>query len=267
MGGDLVVLGFPLQQNRQGGFLGGLHDLRVKMHQCTVDTFRLYLYGFGFWRQVVADEQGRAVVKVNGHITGAAPFAGTGGRADFAGLAAKRLRDYINLALQGQVFVAASDFHRLFLQAGQGLVGGLFLRLGVGHIILRRFRLRRDFQLRLWYCLLFRGRFLWLLLFLGVQLLDGFLRQLPGVELIQQFPAFFFRPGIKNRPDFYSAVRLRDIGLQQIQVFRAVAAGGGVYPVDTFLRLGLGLCHLRLLLSDAAALQLRGLLAGKGLNT
>lgn len=107
MGGDLIVLGFPLQQNRQGGFLGGLHDLRVKMHQCTVDTFRLYLYGFGLWRQVVADEQGRAVVKVDGHITGAAPFAGTGGRADFAGLAAKRLRDYINLALQGQVFVAS----------------------------------------------------------------------------------------------------------------------------------------------------------------
>ena len=115
MGGDLVVLGLPLQQNRQGGFLGGLHDLRVKMHQCTVDTFRLYLYGFGLWRQVVADEQGRAVVKVDGHIAGAAPFAGTGGSADFAGLAAKRLRDYINLALQGQVFVAVSDFHRLFL--------------------------------------------------------------------------------------------------------------------------------------------------------
>ena len=261
LGGNLVVLGLPLQQHGQGRFLGGLHDFRVIPYQRTVDTFRLYLYGFGLWRQVVADEQGRTVVKVDGHIAGAAPFAGTGGSADFAGLAAKRLRDYINLALQGQVFVAVSDFHRLFLQIGQGLIGWLGLRLVGRNIFLRRFRLR------LWCCLLFGGRFLRLLLFLGVQLLDGLLCQFPGIELIQQLLAFFFRPGIKNRPDFYRAILLRDIGLQQVQVFRAVAAGGGVYPVDIFLRLGLGLRHLRLLFPDAAALQLRGLLAGKGLNT
>src|SRR5699024_11586949 len=55
-------------------------------YQRTVDIFRLYLYGFGLWRQVVADEQGRAVIKMDGHIAGAAPFAGTGGNVDFAGL-------------------------------------------------------------------------------------------------------------------------------------------------------------------------------------
>ena len=54
--------------------------------------------------------------------------------------------------------------------------------------------------------------------------------------------------------------------MQEVQVFPAVAAGVGVYPVEVF-RLGLLLCHPRLLFPDAVALQLRGLFAGKGLNT
>ena len=54
--------------------------------------------------------------------------------------------------------------------------------------------------------------------------------------------------------------------MQHIQVFPAVAAGVGVYPVEV-VRLGLFLCHLRPLLPAAVALQLRGLDAGKGLNT
>ena len=101
LGRDLVVLGLPLQQRGQGRFLGGLDDLRVVLYQSTVDTFRLHLDRLGFRRQVVADKQGRAVVKTNRHIAGAAPFAGTGGRVDFAGLTAKRLRDHINFGLQG----------------------------------------------------------------------------------------------------------------------------------------------------------------------
>ena len=50
LGCDLVVLGFPLQQRRQGRFLGGLDDLRVVLHQSTVDTFRLHLNRLGFRR-------------------------------------------------------------------------------------------------------------------------------------------------------------------------------------------------------------------------
>ena len=176
---------------------------------------------------------------------------------DFAGLTAKRLRDHINLGLQGQVFVAVSDFQRLFLQLRQGFGGGR-LRLGIGSNFLRRggFQLRHGF--------LFRGGFLYrLLLFLGIQLLDGLLRQLPGIELIHQLPALFRRPDIENIPDLGPAVVLRNIGLQHIQVFPAVAAGGGVYPVEV-VRLGLILCHLRPLLPAAVALQLRGLDAGKG---
>ena len=189
---------------------------------------------------------------------------------DFAGLTAKRLRDHINLGLQGQVFVAVSDFQRLFLQLRQGFCGGC-LRFGVGS----NFRLRGGFRLlhgflfrlRLWCRFLFRGGFLFrLLLFLGIQLLDGLLRQLPGIELIHQLPALFRRPDIENIPDLGPAVVLRNIGLQHIQVFPAVAAGGGVYPVEV-VRLGLILCHLRPLLPAAVALQLRGLDAGKGLNT
>ena len=272
MGCDLVVLGLPLQQRGQGRFLGGLDDLRVVLYQSTVDTFRLHLDRLGFRRQVVADKQGRAVVKTDRHIAGAAPFAGTGGRVDFAGLTAKRLRDRINFGLQGQVFVSVSDFHRLFLQLRQGFGGGR-LRLGVGsNFRLRggfRLRLRHGFlfRLRLWCRFLFRGGFLCrLLLFLGIQLLDGFLRQLPGIELIHQLPAPFRRPDIQHIPDLGPAVILRDIGLQHIQVFPAVAAGVGVYPVEV-VRLGLFLCRLRPLLPAAVALQLRGLDAGKGLNT
>ena len=152
---------------------------------------------------------------------------------DFAGLAAKRLRDHINFGLQGQVFVSVSDFQRLFLQLCQGF-GGSRLRLGVGSNFLRR----GDFRLLLWCRFLFRGRFLCrLLLFLGIQLLDGLLRQLPGIELIHQLPAPFRRPDIENIPDFGPAVILRDIGLQYIQVFPAVAAGVSVYPVEV-VRLG-----------------------------
>ena len=272
MGCDLVVLGLPLQQRGQGRFLGGLDDLRVVLYQSTVDTFRLHLDRLGFRRQVVADKQGRAVVKTDRHIAGAAPFAGTGGRVDFAGLTAKRLRDRINFGLQGQVFVSVSDFQRLFLQLRQGFGRGR-LRLGVGsNFRLRggfRLRLRHGFlfRLRLWCRFLFRGGFLCrLLLFLGIQLLDGFLRQLPGVELIHQLPAPFRRPDIQHIPDLGPAVILRDIGLQHIQVFPAVAAGVGVYPVEV-VRLGLFLCRLRPLFSAAVALQLRGLDAGKGLNT
>ena len=156
---------------------------------------------------------------------------------DFAGLTAKRLRDRINFGLQGQVFVSVSDFHRLFLQLRQGFGGGR-LRLGVGsNFRLRggfRLRLRHGFlfRLRLWCRFLFRGGFLCrLLLFLGIQLLDGFLRQLPGIELIHQLPAPFWRPNVENISDLGPAVVLRNIGLQHIQVFPAVAAGGGVYPV------------------------------------
>ena len=229
LGRDLVVLGLPLQQRGQGRFLGGLDDLRVVLYQSTVDTFRLHLDRLGFRRQVVADKQGRAVVKTDRHIAGAAPFAGTGGRVDFAGLTAKRLRDHINLSLQGQVFVAVSDFQRLFLQLRQGFCGGC-LRLGVGSNFLRRggFRLLHGFlfRLRLWCRFLFR-----LLLLLGIQLLDGLLRQLPGIELIHQLPAPFWRPNVENISDLGPAVVLRNIGLQHIQVFPAVAAGGGVYPV------------------------------------
>ena len=137
---------------------------------------------------------------------------------DFAGLAAKRLRDHINLGLQGQVFVSVSDFQRLFLQLRQGFGRGR-LRLGVGSNLLRRggFRLRLLhgflFQLRLLSRFLFRGGFLCrLFLFLGIQLLDGFLRQLPGIELIHQLPAPFRRPDIENIPDFGPAVILRDTG-------------------------------------------------------
>ena len=270
LGRDLVVLGFPLQQRGQGRFLDGLDDLRVVLYQSTVDTFRLHLDRLGFRRQVVADKQGRAVVKTNRHIAGAAPFAGTGGRVDFAGLTAKRLRDHINFGLQGQVFVSVSDFQRLFLQLRQGFGRGR-LRLGVGSNLLRRggFRLRHGFlfRLRLWCRFLFRDGFLCrLLLFLGIQLLDGFLRQLPGIKLIHQLPAPFRRPDVENIPNLGPAVVLRDIGLQHIQVFPAVAAGVGVYPVEV-VRLGLFLCHLRPLLPAAVALQLRGLDAGKGLNT
>ena len=120
---------------------------------------------------------------------------------DFAGLAAKRLRDHINLGLQGQVFVSVSDFQRLFLQLRQGFGRGR-LRLGVGSNFLRRggFRLLHGFLFRL-------------LLLLGIQLLDGLLRQLPGIELIHQLPAPFRRPDIENIPDFGPAVILRDIGL------------------------------------------------------
>ena len=50
LGRDLVVLGLPLQQRRQGRFLGGLDDLRVVLHQSTVDTFRLHLDRLGFRR-------------------------------------------------------------------------------------------------------------------------------------------------------------------------------------------------------------------------
>lgn len=70
---------------------------------------------------------------------------------DFAGLAAKRLRDHINFGLQGQVFVSVSDFQRLFLQLCQGF-GGSRLRLGVGSNFLRR----GDFRLLLWCRFLFR---------------------------------------------------------------------------------------------------------------
>ena len=268
LGRDLVVLGLPLQQRRQGRFLGGLDDLRVVLHQSTVDTFRLHLDRLGFRRQVVADKQGRAVVETDCHVAGAAPFAGTGGRMDFAGLAAKRLRDHINLGLQGQVFVAVSDFQRLFLQLRQGFCGGR-LRLGVGSNFLRQggFRLLHGFLFQLWCRFLFRGGFLFrLFLLLGIQLLDGLLRQLPGIELIHQLPAPFRRPDVENIPDLGPAVVLRNVGLQHIQVFPAVAAGGGVYPVEV-VRLGLILCHLRPLLPAAVALQLRGLDAGKGLNT
>ena len=189
---------------------------------------------------------------------------------DFAGLTAKRLRDHINLGLQGQAFVSVSDFQRLFLQLRQGFCGGC-LRFGVGS----NFRLRGGFRLlhgflfrlRLWCRFLFRGGFLFrLLLFLGIQLLDGLLRQLPGIKLIHQLPAPFRRPDVENIPNLGPAVILRDIGLQHIQVFPAVAAGVGVYPVEV-VRLGLFLCHLRPLLPAAVALQLRGLDAGKGLNT
>ena len=266
MGCDLVVLGLPLQQRGQGRFLGGLDDLRVVLYQSTVDTFRLHLDRLGFRRQVVADKQGRAVVKTDRHIAGAAPFAGTGGRVDFAGLTAKRLRDRINFGLQGQVFVSVSDFQRLFLQLRQGFGRGR-LRLGVGSNFRLRLRHGFLFRLRLWCRFLFRGGFLCrLLLFLGIQLLDGFLRQLPGVELIHQLPAPFRRPDIQHIPDLGPAVILRDIGLQHIQVFPAIAAGVGVYPVEV-VRLGLFLCRLRPLFSAAVALQLRGLDAGKGLNT
>ena len=139
---------------------------------------------------------------------------------DFAGLTAKRLRDHINLSLQGQVFVAVSDFQRLFLQLRQGFCGGCLRRGG--------FRLLHGFlfRLRLWCRFLFR-----LLLLLGIQLLDGLLRQLPGIELIHQLPAPFWRPNVENISDLGPAVVLRNIGLQHIQVFPAVAAGGGVYPV------------------------------------
>ena len=170
LGGDLVVLGLPLQQDMgRAASLVALHDFRVILYQRTVDTFRLTFTVLAFGVRWLPMNR-TAVIKVDGHIAGAAPFAGTGGRADFAGLAAKRLRDYINLALQGQVFQRSAISTAFFLQVGQGLVGGFFPAARHRHHP-APFPAPGGFLLRLLCCLSCSGgRFLWLLLFLGVQL-------------------------------------------------------------------------------------------------
>ena len=171
LGGDLVVLGLPFQKHRQGGFLCRLHDFRVVLRQIAVHTLRLHLNRLGFRCQMVADKQGRAIIKLDRNVARPAPFAGTGRGMDFAGLAAKSLRDHVDFLFQGQALVAFRDFHRFFLQGGEGLFGWLFLlRRVVGR---GGFWLRRGFpfwgRLWPWCCLLFGDRFLcWLLLFLGV---------------------------------------------------------------------------------------------------
>ncbi len=99
--------------------ISGLYCTKVRL---THSICTLTVLAFGVrWLPINRDAP---LSKTDRHIAGAAPFAGTGGRVDFAGLTAKRLRDHINLGLQGQVFVSVSDFQRLFLQLRQGFGRG-----------------------------------------------------------------------------------------------------------------------------------------------
>jgi hypothetical protein len=65
-------------ESGKGRFLCRRYDLRVIPHQDSVDKLVLHLRGFCFGGTVIADTQGRPVIKADINIAGPAPFAGTG---------------------------------------------------------------------------------------------------------------------------------------------------------------------------------------------
>ena len=113
--GDLIVLCFPRPKCGNGGFLCCGYDLRVIPYQRGVDTFILHPCGFGLRCPVVADKEGRAIVKLDRYVACPAPFPGTGGSFYFSLRAAENLCDNPDLFLQGEIFVLSGDLNRFFL--------------------------------------------------------------------------------------------------------------------------------------------------------
>ena len=87
-----------------------------------------------------------------------------------------------------------------------------------------------DADCRVWHRDFRRGG-----LRLCVKLLDFSLCQLPGGKLRHKLSAFLRRSDIQNVAYLCFPVLLRNVGLQQIQVVPAVAAGICVYLVNGFL--------------------------------
>ncbi len=112
---NLIVLCFPRPKCCNGGFLCCGYDLRVIPYQCGIDIFSLYFCGFGLRCPVVADKQGRAIVKLDRYVACTAPFPGTGGSFYFALRAAESLCDNPDLILQGESFVLFGNLNRFFL--------------------------------------------------------------------------------------------------------------------------------------------------------
>ena len=115
LSGNLIVFCFPLPKCGNGGFLCCGYDLRVVPYQRGIDTFSLHFYGFRLRCPVVADKQGRAIVKLDRYVACTAPFPGTGGSFYFARRTAESLCDNPDLILQGEIFVLFGDLNRFFL--------------------------------------------------------------------------------------------------------------------------------------------------------
>ena len=114
--GDHIILDLTLPQCGDSGFLCYGYDLRVIPHQSGVDILVSHFCGFGLRCPLIAEEQGYAIIKSDGHIACAAPFSGTGGSYDLAGCTAESLCDDPDLVLHGQTFIFRGYLHRLFLQ-------------------------------------------------------------------------------------------------------------------------------------------------------
>ena len=113
--GKLIVFCFPRPKCGNSGFLCCGYDLRVIPYQCGINIFSLHLFGFGLRCSVVADKQGRAIVKLDRYVACPTPFPGTGRSFYFSLRAAESLCNNPDLFPQGESFVLFGNLNRFFL--------------------------------------------------------------------------------------------------------------------------------------------------------